>query len=264
MKSIKRALTSGILGLALLALNLPVLAQPEIPPELNTDSAPLATIPAVYTGQAVNMAADAGDYFSRQRKIHRWSDQTRFVLVHISAPGHLPDWRAENVAVVKAAFAEWQRALGNRLIFVFMKDTTDADVTIHWWNTATPGAEKSACGLNMYKTWGKYIAQNDIYLSLHRSNGMTWTPDQLYSVALHEIGHMIGIKEHSDNPTDIMAEATNETLHLTARDINTMKRIYASKPHYTNPPGYHLSHFEDFRKTQKGGLWIPIIIPIPF
>lgn len=214
--------------------------------------------------QAAVTASDAGDYFHRQRKIYRWSDQTKFVLVHISAPQHLPDWRPENVEAVKAAFAQWQQAMGNRVMFVFMNDTANVDVTIHWWNTVSTNVEKGACGLNKTETWGKYISKNDVFISLHGEDGAPWSPDQVYSTALHEIGHMLGIKEHSDNPNDVMA-AASATTQLTARDINTMKRIYARKADYTNPPGYHLSHFEAFKQTQKGnGIWIPIMIPVAF
>lgn len=208
--------------------------------------------------------AYAGDYFRLQKKIYRWSDQTKFVLVYISTANYLPDWQPWNVQIIKDAFAEWQRAMDNRLIFVFMNDPSQADVVINWWNTATPEVEKGACGLNSYQTWGKYLARNDVYISLHGRTGEAWDSDVLYSTALHEIGHMIGIREHSDNSTDIMYPSTTRQRHLSQRDINTMKMIYAAKANYANPPGYHLSHFKDFQKTQKNrGLWIPIIIPIP-
>jgi hypothetical protein len=204
-----------------------------------------------------------GDYFRLQKKIYRWNDKTHFVLVYISSADFLNDWHPENVQIVRNAFTEWQQALENRLMFVFVKDPAQADVIVSWWNTTQPGIEKGACGLNQLHTWGKYISENDIYLSLHSAQGRVWASDEIYATALHEIGHMAGIQEHSDNVADIMAPTESNARHLTARDIATMKRIYATQPDYTNPPGYHLARFEDFKKTQKGKrLWIPIIIPI--
>lgn len=204
------------------------------------------------------------NYFRLQRKICRWSDKTKFVLVYISTAEHLPDWKPWNVQIVKDAFAEWQRALDNRLIFVFLNEPSQADVVVQWWNTSTPQVEKGASGLNSYQTWGKYIAKNDVFISLHHDTGEARDSSMLYATALHELGHMIGIREHSDNPNDMMYFRTTDRLHLSQRDINTMKMIYAAKPDYTNPPGYHLSNFKDFQKTQKGGgWWIPVIIPIP-
>ncbi len=215
---------------------------------------------------SMNPPAYAGDYFHLQKKIIRWSDQTKFVLVYIGAPSHLPDWQPWNPQIIKDAFGEWQRAMNNRLIFVFMNDTTQTDMVVNWWNVTAPNVESGASGFNTGKMWGKYLAQNDIYISLHGPNGELHSPGQLYGIALHEIGHSLGIKTHSDRPDDIMYPVTTERSHLSQRDINTILRVYASKPDYTNPPGYHLSRFDAFQKTQKGKggfrIPIPIIIPI--
>lgn len=224
----------------------------------NTLTAPVDS--AMMRGLAQTQASD---YFNLQQKIYRWSDQTKFVLVYISEPRYMRDWQAWDTQVVKDAFAEWQRALNNRLIFVFMNDPNQADVVVNWWDTTNPQVEHGACGLNMSQTWGKYISNNDIYFSLHNAAGQVWSPSQLYPTALHEIGHMIGIKVHSDSPHDIMYWTTTQELHLSARDINTVKRIYATKANFTNPPGYHLAHFDEFKKTQKHSFWLPIMIPIP-
>lgn len=155
--------------------------------------------------------------------------------------------------------------MASSYLLVFMDDTRQADMVVNWWNQTMPEVESGAAGLSKSQTWGKYIAQNDIYLSLHHRDGQPHSPQEIYATALHEIGHSLGIKVHSDNPGDIMYHITTEHARLSQRDINTMLRVYASKPDFTNPPGYHLSRFEDFKKTQKGkgGFWIPIIIPIP-
>ncbi len=205
------------------------------------------------------------DYFRLQKKILRWHDQTRMVLVHISNASYLPDWQPWNPQIVKDAFGEWQHALNNRLIFVFMDSPAQADIVVNWWDNALVQGNGHNTGQNRTKMWGKYIAQNDLYFSLHLGNSQPIPPNELYVTALHEIGHSLGIQAHSDSPTDIMYPVISGVHHLSQRDINTALRIYASKPDYTNPPGYHLSRFEDFRKTQKGkgGFWIPIILPIP-
>jgi hypothetical protein len=210
--------------------------------------------------------AAMGDYFHTQKKIHRWHDQTKFVLVHISSAHFIQHWQPWHPQVIKDAFGEWQRALNNRIIFVFMDDTTQTDMVVNWWAMATPQIERGACGMNIKQTWGNYIAKNDIFMALHNPEGRPYSPQALYASALHEIGHSLGIEEHSDNPNDIMYHTTHEKSRLSQRDINTALRIYAARPHFTNPPGYHLSRFEDFKKTRKtksGGFKIPIILPIP-
>ncbi|WP_303673757.1 matrixin family metalloprotease [Vampirovibrio chlorellavorus] len=204
------------------------------------------------------------DYFHLQKKIYRWNDQTRLVLVHISTPAHLAGWQPWHPQLIKDAFAEWQRALQNRIMFVFMPDTTQTDMVVNWWPLSTPTIERGAAGLNMMSTWGKYIAKNDLFISLNDQTGQPHSPGLLYATALHEIGHSLGIQGHSDQPADIMYFSVNEGSRLSQRDVNTLLKIYAAKPDFSNPPGFHLSRFSDFQKTrQKSGFRIPIIIPIP-
>lgn len=253
------SLLSLLLGLC--GPPLPVMAQSQPIPAAGTHPSFTAAVPMSPARGVPPMLA--GDYFRLQHKICRWSDKTKFVLVYISTADYLPDWKPWNVQIVKDALTEWQHALDNRLIFIFLNDPSQADVVVNWWNTATPEVEKGASGLNSYQTWGKYLAKNDVFISLHSRTGEAWDSNVLYATALHELGHMIGIREHSNNPADIMYPSTTQQIHLSQRDINTMKMIYAAKADYTNPPGYHLSHFKDFQKTQKHSSWIPIIIPIP-
>ncbi|WP_373531337.1 matrixin family metalloprotease [Vampirovibrio sp.] len=250
-------LINPLATLSLLAwlLALPMGAQP--PESINT--APTSPLLA-------NPPQAASDYFHLQKKIFRWSDQTKFVLVHISTASYIQGWQPWHPQVIKDAFGEWQRALNNRVVFVFMDDTTQTDMVVNWWAMATPQIERGACGLNIKQTWGNYISKNDIYMALHNADGRPYNPQTLYAAALHEIGHSLGIEEHSDQASDIMYYATTEKSRLSQRDINTAFRIYAARPHFTNPPGYHLSRFEAFKKTRKaqsGGFRIPIIIPIP-
>lgn len=212
---------------------------------------------------SISSSQPSDNYFHLQKRIYRWNDHSKFMLVYISTAADLPDWKPENVNLVKQAFAEWQKALQNRIMFVFVKEPSNADVVVSWWNLAQADVERGACGINRSKTWGKYIANDDIYISLHGDDGSPWKADVLYSTALHEIGHAIGIKVHSDNPVDIMAPSVSSTQHLTQRDINTINLIYAHKADYTNPTSYHLAQFYAFQKTQKRHVLICFPLPIP-
>jgi Matrixin len=212
-------------------------------PQLTETSSPQQLSPLPVHGLAPITASAPSDYFRRQKKIYRWGDQTRFVLVYIATSSFLPDWQPWHMQLVKQAFADWQFALNNRVMFVFMNEPTQADVILSWWNQAQTGVEAGASGLNRLKTWGHFIAENDIYLSLHNNEGRPWAPEEMYPFALHEIGHMLGIQEHSDNPADIMAPIVTSNMRITPRDIATMQRIYTARADYTNPPGVHMTQF---------------------
>ncbi len=203
------------------------------------------------------------DYFYTQpRKITRFSDQTRFVTVYIASADYIPGWNPVDTQIVKDAFAEWQHAMDNRLMFIFVTDTAQADVVVNWWTQTQPNVSGDACGQNRIATWGKFISSNDIFISVLQEDGNPWPPTALYTTALHEIGHMMGIQGHSDSAQDVMWPSGSQNVkQLSTRDIATMQRIYATHADFTNPPGFHLGQFDQFKKTQTGKrIWIPIIL----
>lgn len=53
--------------------------------------------------------------------------------------------------------------------------------------------------------------------------------EEMYKVALHELGHAIGISGHSDNPEDIMYQTLSQTGDtLSQRDRVTVKMLYSN------------------------------------
>ena len=57
----------------------------------------------------------------------------------------------------------------------------------------------------------------------------TLSKDEIYAVAVHEIGHAIGILGHSSNRNDIMYPTTDIIgIHASNRDVNTIRQFYCS------------------------------------
>jgi hypothetical protein len=154
-----------------------------------------------------------------------------------------------------------------------MPDERGSDVKVLWTPTLAHTDHGEEAGLNEFQTWDKYFCKNDLKLALMHHNGTVYSPDVIQSVALHEVGHVLGLKVHSDSPTDVMYPSTfvregEGPQRLSERDINTMQLVYQSKPDYTNPTGYHLASFNQFKKTHPGRrvtlMWVPIPgVPFP-
>lgn len=268
----------GVLFLiGLLTGVLSVQAEDLVLPPLRQISDPLWTQPEVAvsaTSVAPPAAMASGDYADQlDKKIMRWNDQTLNILVHIEDGSGLPDWNPDNIRAVKAAFSQWEAAMGGRFRFLYMPDHRGTDVVVSWKGQHEAGDKSQEVGQNRTVTWGKYIAENNIELYLHQSQGYLYSPSNIQSVAVHEIGHMMGIKGHSNHRDDVMYPQTTFDLgdppqQLSQRDINTMRLIYSRKADYTNPENVRLSNFDQFRKTHPGRhmriLWVMIgYVPVP-
>jgi predicted Zn-dependent protease len=232
------------------------------------------------------------DYLGHlDKKIFRWHDKTQYIMVYIENGTGIRSWQPYYEELLHQAFQEWEDALNQtpsqnqnqnhyrRIHFIYMPDTRGSDVIVRWTQQAEKRkAHTDESGKNELMTWGKYIQKNDINLALESSEGRPYTPAEIQSTALHEAGHMLGIRGHSDDPSDIMFPVMMENntefpRHLSQRDINTIQIIYQKKADYTNPESVHLSNFDAFKKKHRGGgfsiMWIsisgiPIPLPLPF
>ncbi len=202
---------------------------------------------------------DKPDYMAEQLKeTTRWSDHTKAIVVYTGAGERLPSWKPEYTELVKQAFQEWQQAIDNRLVFQFSDRPDQSDVKIVWFekplsNTNNDDGELHVMGQCNDQVWNHYIRQSNLNLSLTYKSGLPINPHELHAIALHEIGHLLGIKGHSKNPVDIMYWESTANDKISARDIATFKGIYNQPAVNTNPNGIHLNEFNQFAAMADAG-----------
>jgi tetratricopeptide (TPR) repeat protein len=72
----------------------------------------------------------------------------------------------------------------------------------------------------------------------------------LYSVALHEIGHSLGVRTHSNTIGDALypndSYYSGSRNQLTSRDIATIEKLYTLKVGVSNPPGITLVRYSQY------------------
>lgn len=175
-----------------------------------------------------------------------------------------PDYYQEEM---KNAFLRWQSVTDNLLRFEFINNEKDANIVI----TINSSADMKKCAEENCKysvayttpfTNGNLLEKMQIIFYDSNNLAQPFSAKEIYSTALHEIGHALGIMGHSQTKGDLMymESGPDNTLDryvgdfqlMTSNDINTINLLYRLVPDVTNTP---LREFDTSRQ-----FFYPIIL----
>lgn len=132
--------------------------------------------------------------------------------------------------ITEKAFNTWQRFSNNLVNFEFITDEKTADIGVYYYYK-TSGSTAFGFSTSNVNQRTRFLVNSKIEIYLADPIKRTYLNDSMvYSILLHEIGHSLGIIDHSENKNDVMKESSevlSNDMILTQRDINSLKIIYA-------------------------------------
>ena len=162
----------------------------------------------------------------RDSALARWPDRRgKPLTIWIQWAFDVRDWSESYHAGVRDAVVAWDD-VGLPVRFAFTSDSVRADVHVSFidhFDEPISGRTKWARD----DDW--WITDADIVLAVHHHSGPALDDDAMRAMALHELGHLLGL-DHTEDPTSVMAPKVRVRA-LSAADLATARLLY------TLPPG---------------------------
>lgn len=155
----------------------------------------------------------------------RWADRrTTPLRVWIQSRSTIENWTPALVPLVREAFLDWGNA-GLPLNFVFVTDSLSADVHVTWINRF----DESISGKTLWTHDERWlILAANVVLAVHHRSGDPLDNAAMKAIALHEVGHLLGL-DHTGDTTSIMAPRVR-VKELSGADRATAQLLYALPP----------------------------------
>jgi hypothetical protein len=173
------------------------------------------------------LESQAGTYIGdilleRDSSLARWPDREEMPLsVWIEPKSALADFSSAFVGRVREAFEEWDE-VELPLHFRFVNDSATADVHVTWIDRF----DEPISGRTRWERDDAWeITDANIVLAVHHSQGDPLDDDSVRAMALHEIGHLLGL-DHTTDSLSIMAPKVR-VRQLSQADRATARLLYA-------------------------------------
>ncbi len=161
----------------------------------------------------------------------RWPDrQLEPVRVWVQPRSDIADFASDYPERVRRAFERWTHA-GASVAFTFVVDSARSDIPVVW-------VDKFDMPISGRTRWTHdqhwWIVGSSIELALHQQSGTPLDSDAISAIALHEVGHVLGL-DHTMDERSIMC-ARVRVGDLSAADEHTVQLIYSIPPGPVSKP----------------------------
>jgi hypothetical protein len=159
----------------------------------------------------------------------RWPEREMPLRIFLPRP---PEGMFEDADAVydsvRDGVLDWAGVAGPNLPdFVFVADVGDADIPIIWAPEPDGDWYIAHCAYDV-QPFARRFGVSRILVTARWGDGYVADLQDVYETVLHEMGHALGLGEHSPHPEDIMyGSASRKTARgLSSRDRATLKLLY--------------------------------------
>ncbi len=161
----------------------------------------------------------------RDSSLARWPDRrTRPLRVWVQPDAPIADFGVTFPDIVRTAFDEWATT-GIPLSFTFVNDSAKADVHVTWIDRFDEQISGKTLWAHDDDWW---IVEANIVLAIHHRGGEPLDSSAVRAIALHEVGHLIGL-DHTTDAANIMTPKVR-VKELSDADRATARLLYALPP----------------------------------
>ena len=155
----------------------------------------------------------------------RWPARAdRAIRVWVQPGAGLADYTPAHRRQVAAAFEQWEHA-GIPLHFDQVGDSATADIVVVW----TPRFAEPISGKTRWTHDRRgWIRNARVMLALHRYTGELLDGEAIRAIALHEVGHALGL-DHTTDVSNVMAPKVR-VRELSDEDRATVRLLYRLPP----------------------------------
>ena len=172
-----------------------------------------ASYPYTYLSTIVAESSDS--------MLHRWDDRVGRPVRVFLAGDTVSNYQPVFLDAVRSAFGRWEQA-GVPVRFDLRADSADAEVRFTWRGQFD--IDRTGQTDLEWDQEGR-LRSGTVTIATHDPLGHPLGPDDVRVVAIHEIGHVIGL-DHSPDSTDMMFAKT-VVRDLSDRDIRTALLLYS-------------------------------------
>lgn len=131
--------------------------------------------------------------------------------------------------LIKKAFRNWSIATKDKVIFYYVSSPDQAQIRVYFGDKIKRTNNPQVAGLTRMKYLGDEMIEAEVLIPTQTAGGLNLKPEIVYVSMLHEIGHALGIQNHSTNPQNLMYPSASGNKKITQYDLAELYRIYGWK-----------------------------------